>query len=198
MMLRRVKIWFVHLFPFRKPTCSLLSCWSTVFAIRWRLIFARILLDTDSKLIPRQSLQLLRAPFFGIFTMTLSVQSSGNFYPSQMSVKSGWRRSAASCVSALNTSALRLSCPGDFPLLRDLMAAMISSFPGGPGLTSRSVSASCISASVGGGGLFRTSLKCSVHRASCSAFVVSSRPCLSMIGAFLPPLYLPHTSLVIL
>ena len=78
------------------------------------------------------------------------------------------------------------------------MAAMIPSFPGGSVLTSRSVSASCISASVGGGGLFRTSLKCSVHRASCSAFVVSSRPCLSMIGAFLPPLYLPHTSLVIL
>ena len=104
MMLRRVKIWFVHLFPFRKPACSLLSCWSTVFAIRWRLIFARILLDTDSKLIPRQSLQLLRAPFFGIFTMTLSVQSSGNFFPSQMYVKSGWRTSAASCVSALNTS----------------------------------------------------------------------------------------------
>ena len=36
------------------------------------------------------------------------------------------------------------------------------------------------------------------HRASCSASVVSSRPCLSMIGASVPPLYLPHTSLVIL
>ena len=65
-------------------------------------------------------------------------------------------------------------------------------------MTSRSVSASCISTSVGGGGLFRTSLKCSVHRASCSASVVSSHPCLSMIGASVPPLYLPHTSLVIL
>ena len=31
-----------------------------------------------------------------------------------MSVKSGWSRSAASCGCALNTSALRLSCPGDF------------------------------------------------------------------------------------
>ena len=47
------------------------------------------------------------------------------------------------------------------------MAAMISSFPGGSVLTSRSVSASCISASLGGGGLFRTSLKCSVHRVLC-------------------------------
>ena len=83
------------------------------------------------------------------------------------------------------------------------MAAMISSFPGGLVLTSRSVSASCISASVGGGGgggggLFRTSLKCSVPRASCSASVVISRPCLSMIRASVPLLYLPHTSLVIL
>ena len=78
------------------------------------------------------------------------------------------------------------------------MAAMIPSFPGGSVLTSRSVSASCISTSLGGGGLFRTSLKCSVHRVPCQAFVVSSRPCLSMIGASVPPLYLPLTSLVIL
>ena len=117
--------------------------------------------------IPRQLLQFLRAPFLGIFAMTPSVQSLGNFFPSQMSVKSGWSRSAASCGCALNTSALRLSCPGDFPFLRDLMAAMIPSFPGGSVLTSRSISASCISTSLGGGGLFRTSLKCSVHRVPC-------------------------------
>ena len=197
-MLRRIKIWSVHPFPFQMPACSLLRCWSTVSVIRWMMILARILLGTDSKVIPRQLLQFLRAPFFGIFTVTLSVQSSGNFIPSQMSAKSGWSRSAASCGSALNTSVLRLSCPGNFPFLRDLMAAMISSFPGGSVLTSRSVSASCISASVGDGGPFKTLLKCSVYRASCLAFVVSSRPCLSMIEAFLPPLYLPHTSLVIL
>ena len=79
-----------------------------------------------------------------------------------MYVKSGWSTSATNYGFALNTSAMRLSCQGDFPFLRDLMTAMISSFPGGSVLTSRSVSASCISASVGGGGLFRTSLKCSV------------------------------------
>ena len=162
------------------------------------MILARILLGTDSKVIPCQLLQLLRAPFFGISTMSPSVQSSSNVFPSQMSVKSGWNSSAASSGSALNTSALRLSCPGDFPFLRDLMAAMISSFPGGSMLTSRSVSASCISASVNCGGLFRTSLKCFVHRASCLASVVSSHPYLSMIGASVPPLYLPLTSLVIL
>ena len=127
------------------------------------MILARILLGTDSKVIPRQLLQFLRAPFFGIFPMTPSVQSLGKFFPSQMSVKSGWSRSAASCGCALNTSALRLSCPGDFLFLRDLLAAMISSFPGGSVLTSRSVSTSCISTSLGGGGLFRTSLKCSLQ-----------------------------------
>ena len=47
-----------------------------------------------------------------------------------MSVKS---RSTASFGSALNTSALRLFCLGDFSFLRDLMAAMISSFPGRSG-----------------------------------------------------------------
>ena len=148
MMLHRVKIWSVHPSPFQNPACSLLSCWSTVSAIRWVMILASIWLSTDSRVIPCRLLQLLRAPFFGIFTMTLSVQSSGNFIPFQMSAKSGWSRSAASCGSALNTSVLRLSCPGNFPFLRDLMAAMISSFPGGLVLTSRSVSASCISASV--------------------------------------------------
>ena len=152
-MLRRVKIWSVHHFPFRNPACSLLSCWTTVLVIR------RISLSTDSKVIPRQLLRLLRAPLFGIFTMT---PSSSNFSPPQMYVKSGWSTSATNYGFALNTSAMRLSCPGDFPFLRDLMTAMISSFPGGSVLTSRSVSASCISASVGGGGLFRTSLKCSV------------------------------------
>ena len=89
MMLRKVKIWYVHLFPFQNPAYSLLSCWSTVSAIRWMMILARILLGTDSKVIPRKLLQLLRALFFGIFTMTPSVQSSGNFFPSQMPVKSG-------------------------------------------------------------------------------------------------------------
>ena len=133
-----------------------------MLAIRWMMILARISLSTDSKVIPRQLLRLLRAPFFEISTMTPSVQSSSNFFPPQMFVKSGWSRSATNYGFALNTSAMRLSCPGDFPFLRDLMTAMISSFPGGSVLTSRSVSASCISASVGGGGLFRTSLKCSV------------------------------------
>ena len=127
-MLRRIKIWSVHPFPFQKPACSLLRCWSTVSAIRWMMILARILLGIDSKVIPRDLLQFLRAPFFGIFTMTPSVRSSGNFFSSQMSLRSGWSRSAASCGSALNSSAPRLSCPGDFSFSRELMAALIFSW----------------------------------------------------------------------
>ena len=101
MMLRRVEIWSVHPFPFRNPACSLLSCWFTVSAFCWMMILARILLGTGSKVIPRQLLQLLKAPFFGIFTVTPSVQSLGNFFLNQMSVKSSWSRSAASCGFAL-------------------------------------------------------------------------------------------------
>ena len=81
-----------------------------------------------------------------------------------MSVKSSWSKFAVSCGSALKTSALRLSCPGDFSVLEGLDGCNDLFFSGGWVLTSRSVSASCISASVGGGGLFRTSLKCSIHR----------------------------------
>ena len=118
MMLGRMKIWSIH------------SCWSTVSAVRGMTILTSILLGTDSKLIPRQLLQLLRTSFFGISTMTPSVQSSDNLFPSQTSVMSGLSRSAASCGSLWNTSALILSFPGEFPFLRDLVAAMISSFLG--------------------------------------------------------------------
>ena len=78
------------------------------------------------------------------------------------------------------------------------MAATISSFSGGAVFTSRSLAGSCTSTVTVGGSLFRTSLKCSAHLASCSASVVSSRPCLSAMGASVDPRYLPLTSLVIL
>ena len=77
------------------------------------------------------------------------------------------------------------------------MAATISCFSGGVVFTSRSLVGSCTSAGAIGGGLFRTSLKCSAHLASCSASVVSIRPCLSAMGVSLDPRYFPLTSLVI-
>ena len=61
MMLRRVTIWCGHPFPFRNPACFLVNYRSTVLAIRWMMIMAKILLGADSKAIPRQLLQLLRA-----------------------------------------------------------------------------------------------------------------------------------------
>ena len=107
--------------------------------------------------------------------------------PSHMVVKSERSILAASSESALNNSALRLSCPGTFLFLRGLMAEIISSFSGVAVLTSRSCSASWMSASAVGGGLFRTWLKCSAQRASISASDVSSRPCLSVTGASVVP-----------
>ncbi len=150
MMLRRVKIWSIHPLSFRNPACSSLSCLSIASDILCTMILARILLEMDKRVMPRQLLQLLRATFYGIFTMTPLVQSSGTFFSLHMAVKSGVSALAASSGSSLNSSALRLSCPGAFPFLRDLMEEMISSISGGSVSTSRSTSASCISASKGG------------------------------------------------
>ena len=88
MMLRTVKIWSVQTRPFRKPSCSCLSRWSTASE---KMSLARILLGTDRGMITLQLLQLLRAPFVGIFTMTPSVQSSGSFISSHVAAMSGWR-----------------------------------------------------------------------------------------------------------
>ena len=89
MMLRRVKIWSIHPRPFLKPAYSCPSCWSTASEIRLMMSLARILLGTDRRVIPIQLLQLLRAPFLGIFTMTPSVQPSGSCFSSHIVVKSG-------------------------------------------------------------------------------------------------------------
>ena len=84
---------------------------------------AKILLGTDRRVIPLQLLQLLKAPLFGIFMMTSSAQPSGSCFSSHIVSKSAWR----TCGFALKSSALSLSCPGDFPFLRDLMAAILIS-----------------------------------------------------------------------
>ena len=76
MLLCRVKIWSMHPRRFRKPGCFCLSRWSTASEIHLRMRLARILLRTDRRVTPLQLLQLPKAPFFGIFMMTPSVQSS--------------------------------------------------------------------------------------------------------------------------
>ena len=82
-------------------------------------------------------------------------------------------------ASCLNNPALRRSLPSALWFVRDLMAAMISSYLGGPVSMLRSSSASGISDPSSGAGLLRTSSKCSTHRAFWSSSEVRSCPCLS-------------------
>ena len=101
-------------------------------------------------------------------------------------------------ASALNSSELRRSLPGALWFLRELMAAMISPFFGGPVSTLRSSSASGISGSSSGAGLLRASLKYSTQRTSWYFSEVRSCPCLLRMGAFLLPIYFPQINLVML
>lgn len=105
-------------------------------------MFERIFQGMDKSVIPRYLLQLLRAPFFGIFTVMPSNQSLGISFLSHMVVKCVTSVSAASSRAALNNSALRLSCLRALLFFRDLIAEKISSFSGGAVLPSRSCSTS--------------------------------------------------------
>ena len=105
-----------------------------------------------------------------------------------MVLKSGCKMFAVVTASALNSSAMRWSLPGALWFLRELLAAIICPFFGGPVSTLRSSSASGISGSSSGAGLLRTSLKCCTQRASWSFSEARSCPCWSSMGAFLLPL----------
>ena len=71
------------------------------------------MLRTDRRATPFQLWQLHRALFFGIFTMTPSVQSSTSWFFFHIPTKSGWGTCAANSPSESCT--LRLSCPRPFP-----------------------------------------------------------------------------------
>ena len=104
-----------------------------------------------------------------------------------MVVKSGCKM-----LGVVTASASKSSLPGALWFLRELMAAMISSFFGGPVSTLRSPQLLVYrSGSSSGAGLLRTSLKCSTQRASWPFSEVRSCPCLSRMGTFLLPLYFP-------
>lgn len=115
MMLRSAKIWSVQPRCFLNPACSFLSTVSTASVILRMIILAMILQGTDNRVIPLQLLQSLRVPFFGILIITPLHQSSGTISSSHTVVNSGWRMVAAISESASNSSASRLSYPGDFP-----------------------------------------------------------------------------------
>ena len=67
------------------------------------MTFARILLGTDKRVIPLPVVAIAHGEFFGTFTMTTSVQSSGSCFSFQMTLRS------SSKISALKSSAFRLS-----------------------------------------------------------------------------------------
>ena len=81
-------------------------------------------------------------------------------------------------MSALMASAGISSGPAAFPLLRVMMAFLVSAFEGWSQMMGSSVSAGGES----GVGRFSSSLKCSAHRFSCSLVVVSGFPFLSITG----------------
>ena len=109
-----------------------------------------------------------------------------------MVLKSGCKMFAVVTAPALNSSALK-RLAGALWFLRELMAAVISSFFYGAVSTLRSSSVSGISGSSSGAGLLRPSLKCSTQHASWSFSKVRSCPCLSRMGTCLLPLYFPQS-----
>ena len=121
-MFRSVKILSVHPRPLRNPDYSFRRRSSTAWVMRCIMTLQKILLGTDKRVIPRQLLQSLRDPFFGILIITPLLQSVGISSCSQIFVNKVVRMVAASSGSALNSSAFRLSWPGAFPFFRELMA----------------------------------------------------------------------------
>ena len=84
--------------------------------------------------------------------------------------------------SDLMASAGVSSGPAAFPLLRVMMAFLISAFEGLSQLMGSSVSAEEMSGGESGVGRYSSSLKCSAHRFSCSLVVVSGFLFLSITG----------------
>ena len=81
MVFLRVKMWSVQPLSFRNSACSFLSTLSTAADNRFIIILQNILLETDSRVMPRQLLQLVRSPL-GLFTIVPIHQSSGIIFPS--------------------------------------------------------------------------------------------------------------------
>ena len=70
-MFRSVKILSVNPRPLRIPDCSFRKRSSTAWVMHCIMTLQKILLGTDKRVIPRQLLQSLRDPFFGILIITL-------------------------------------------------------------------------------------------------------------------------------
>lgn len=140
MMFRKANICSIQLLPFLNPACSFLNVESTAVDNLLMITLARILLGIDKRVIPRQLLQSLRLPFFGILIITPLVHSLGTQASLQIVLKSGSNISAAVSGSVLNNSAFKLSSPGALLFFSFLIAATISSLVGSSMLISRSIS----------------------------------------------------------
>ena len=146
----------IHSIPLLKPACSPRSLSSTASDRLFMMTFVRILLGVENTVMPHQLLHSGRAPFFGILTDDDTLIPVIRDFPS---VPYGCKMLAVDTASALNSSALRRSLTGALCLFRELMAAMIPSFFGGPVSTLRSSTASGKSGSSSSAGLLWTSLK---------------------------------------
>ena len=90
-MFRSVKILSVHPRPLRIPDCSFRRRSSTAWVMHCIMTLQKILLGTDKRVIPRQLLQSLRDPFFGILIITLQCQLlSSPWHPEGISAISHW------------------------------------------------------------------------------------------------------------
>ena len=85
-------------------------------------------------------------------------------------------------MSALMASVGISSGPAAFPLLKVMMAFLISGFEGLSQLMGSSVSADGMSGGESGVERFSSSLKCTAHRFNCSLVVVSRFSILSFTG----------------
>ena len=119
--------------PHLNPACSSLRHSSIAVEILFITMLAKVLLGIDRSVIPHQLLQLFSAPFLGTFAPVV-----GYFVVAPILWNKGKSTDAAIPGSALNSSALRLSRPGDFPFFRDFIAVRISSVAGISVFTSRS------------------------------------------------------------
>ena len=162
------------------------------------MIFARILLGKEGRVMLCQLLQSLSAPCFGIMMMTPFLQSASTSSPSHTAAKSDYRMVAVSSVSALKSSALRLPCPGAFPFLRDLIALNICFF-----LWEHCVDVKIISSSGIVSILFRwwfvqNLSEMSVQQSSCFLSPFRRDPCLSLTMVLALAWCFPQMSFVIL
>ena len=135
MIIRNVAMWSVQDLSWRKPARSSHRVLSKALSLS-RMILVRILLGTESIMIPCQLLHDDRSPFFGDFTRYPFSHSSGICSLSHIFIRSGWIISVEVWTSAFSASGGMSSGPAALPDFKDLMALLTSELVGGLVFTS--------------------------------------------------------------